>query len=186
MTEAGPRRRLLTIRLRGSMVSVEDCLRMLDIPDSARENPNGLHLSSLSEAVDQPASRIPNARAPLLGLLDSQAPIEPLYPERSESNRTPGVPAGDAEFAGGREWKLSARLNRELLAELYGAAAELSARGATVSSMVEESLRAYLPQLRRKFNRDQPFAKRGPKARSSQRQELLGTTVQENSGETQS
>ena len=164
-------RRVLTIRLRSSVPSPEDCLRMLDIPHSPESSAPGLDFSNLSRTTESPARR-----APLLDDPGTQSPLRPDRPELARSNPSSGSAEDEPHFAGGREWKLSARLDRELLAELYGAAAQLSERGATVSSMVEEALRSFLPQLRRRFNRDQPFAKRGPKLRSPQRRELLRET----------
>lgn len=77
-----------------------------------------------------------------------------------------------------RNWKLSARLDPELLAELYGAAADLQTAGATVSSLVEEALRLYLPRLRARYNAGRAFAPRGPRQRgtTSQRPPLLSET----------
>ena len=65
-----------------------------------------------------------------------------------------------------RKWELSARLDSTLLAEIYGAAADLSAAGATVSSLVEEALRLYLPRLRARYNEGHNFTPRGPRPRN--------------------
>ena len=85
--------------------------------------------------------------------------------------------AGQSEHHSDKDWKLSVRLDRELLAELYGAADQLAANQATVSSMVEEALRLYLPRLREHHNSGRPFPHRGPKARTTVRAPMLPIAV---------
>ena len=75
-----------------------------------------------------------------------------------------------------KDWKLSVRLDRDLLSELYGAANQLASNRATVSSMVEEALRLYLPRLREQHNSGLAFPRRGPKARAASRSPLLAKT----------
>jgi len=72
------------------------------------------------------------------------------------------------------DWKLSARLDHDLLAELYGAAESLAGSGATVSKLVEEAIRLYLPRLRDRHNDGRPFPKGGRRPRSRGQSDLLG------------
>lgn len=74
----------------------------------------------------------------------------------------------------GTDWKLSARLDHDLLAELYGAAESLAGSGATVSKLVEEAIRLYLPRLRDRHNDGRPFPKGGRRPRSRGQSDLLG------------
>jgi len=117
----------------------------------------------------------------LLDLADEAAPVaspgpvtphaqpEPERPRRLEerpliSGEPPELAAHEREAI--RKWELSARLDSTLLAEIYGAAADLSAAGATVSSLVEEALRLYLPRLRARYNEGHNFTPRGPRPRN--------------------
>ncbi len=101
---------------------------------------------------------------------------ENAVPAGAASHPRPRRPAsGAATEERPREWKLSARLDHELLSELYGAAEQLADRGATVSAMVEEALRRYLPELRRELNDGAPFPPAGPRTRRTTRRGVLGT-----------
>ncbi len=131
-----------------------DYLRLLDLPERASgRGPLESPVGEVGEARERPR------------LLEGDEGFSRATPESQERARF----TRDAL----RNWKLSARLDADLLAELYGAAADLTSAGATVSSLVEEALRLYLPRLRARYNAGRPFAPRGPRTRTRRSQAAL-------------
>ncbi len=153
MSERSPRYRALTIPRPHKDTQAEDYLRMLDLP-SARQDASANDDAGALAGSDMRRPRMLSGSTPRDPLFEANPECEDALPAE-----TLGQPA--------RDWKLSARLDRDLLAEVYGAAAALAVNGATVSSLVEEALRLYLPRLRAQHNDGRAFCPRGPRARAS-------------------
>ncbi len=174
------KRRALTIRVSDATPQSDDYLRMLDLASLPAARSSLWPSSPVPHENEHVPSTHSTAGRPRMLFLETQSPPTttpvdgaPHFAAQQPSPKAP--PANPSAAAAGREWKLSARLDRELLAELYGAAEQLAANKATVSSMVEEALRLYLPLLRCEHNGGQPFRPRGPRARSAGRKPLLET-----------
>ena len=177
MTANSDKRRPLTIRVHKTTTGPDDYLCMLDVSSSPALNRTADRWVKRTGADEDLSFGSPRSQRPRMLLTED--PDDPLPEEKAPITASaadaPGRGAGQAKLPADKEWKLSVRLDRELLAELYGAADRLRASRATVSSMVEEALRLYLPRLREHHNGGQPFPQRGPKARSTVRAPMLPT-----------
>ncbi len=163
------------IRPRSAATHAEKYLDVLGVFEPALGREDG------SDECATPGAAATSPAAEPASPLEDSAYAEPAVGRRTPSTRhRPIAPAKLEPDASAflrppalREWKLSARLDFELLSEIYGAAEALAKQGATVSAMVEEALRLYLPQLRERHNDGEPFPKRGPRSRGKKSPTLL-------------